>query len=89
MDCKPFVNIPPFGDVHVAGQSGGRRRHRRRPGRADARCRARPVTTPWKPGSPTVLVANVPALNNSSTCQCAFGGVITITSPGQFTATVP
>jgi Domain of unknown function (DUF4280) len=42
-----------------------------------------PVTTPWKPGSPTVQINGAPALTNSCTCQCSWGGVITISSPGQ------
>ncbi len=37
---------------------------------------------PWTPGSPTVMVAGAPALNNSCTCMCSYGGVISITSPG-------
>lgn len=41
------------------------------------------VDEPWTPGSPTVLVQGVPALTQSSMCQCAWLGEITITSPGQ------
>src|SRR3954465_8313027 len=48
-----------------------------------------PVTTPWKPGAPTVQIANFPALNNASTCQCAFGGVITFSFAGQATTMIP
>lgn len=49
-----------------------------------------PVTTmPWKPGAPTVLIANFPALDNSSTCQCMWGGVITVVNPGQKTVMIP
>lgn len=45
-----------------------------------------PVTaTPWTPGSPTVLIGGMPALNNASTCMCTWGGVITVSSPGQTT----
>jgi hypothetical protein len=41
-----------------------------------------PVTTaPWTPGAPTVLIAGQPALTNTSTCQCTWAGVITVTSP--------
>jgi hypothetical protein len=29
-----------------------------------------------------VMVRGQPALNNSSTCTCTIGGVISITSPG-------
>jgi hypothetical protein len=43
-----------------------------------------PVTaSPWAPGSPTVQINGAPALTATCTCQCAWGGVITISSPGQ------
>ncbi len=49
-----------------------------------------PVTTaPWTPGSPTVMIGNKPALNNTCTLMCAWGGVITVVSPGQMTTNVP
>ena len=48
-----------------------------------------PVTTPWTAGSPTVLIAGLPALNNISTSQCAWAGVISIINPGQLTELVP
>lgn len=49
-----------------------------------------PVTTaPWAPGSPTVLVGNYPALNNSSKLMCNWGGVIQITNPGTTNIQVP
>lgn len=42
-----------------------------------------PVTAaPWAPGSPTVLIANKPALNQTSKLICNWGGVIQITNPG-------
>lgn len=44
---------------------------------------------PWTPGSPTVLVAKQPALHNGCTLMCQWGGVITVTNPGQLTVTVP
>lgn len=47
------------------------------------------IPAPWVPGSPTVLIGNIPALNNTSTLMCAWAGAITITSPGQTTAMVP
>ncbi len=43
----------------------------------------------WNPGSPTVLIGGKPALQNSSTLQCAYGGMITITAPGAKTVMVP
>lgn len=49
-----------------------------------------PVTSaPWSPGSPTVMINGSPALNKESMCMCAWGGVITVTTPGQFTTNVP
>lgn len=42
-----------------------------------------PVTpAPWVPGSPTVMLRKMPALNSTSKCMCAWAGVIEITSPG-------
>ena len=49
-----------------------------------------PVTTaPWAPGSPTVMVANKPALNDASKCICNWGGVISITFAGAPTVQIP
>jgi hypothetical protein len=47
------------------------------------------TSSPWAPGSPTVQIANLVALNNSSTCMCMWGGVITVASPGQVTHQIP
>ncbi len=49
-----------------------------------------PITTaPWTPGSPTVLIAGNPALNNSCTLMCNWAGVISVSSPGQQTVNIP
>lgn len=49
-----------------------------------------PVTTaPWAPGSPTVLEGGIPVLNNTSKLMCMWGGVISITMPGQVREMVP
>lgn len=47
------------------------------------------TSSPWAPGSPTVQIAKLVALNNSSTCMCMWGGVITVASPGQVTHQIP
>jgi hypothetical protein len=36
------------------------------------------ITMPWAPGSPTVLIGNIPALNNMCKTMCAWAGVISI-----------
>jgi hypothetical protein len=89
MDNKPMVNILPFGTCQSLSN----------PMVAAATAAALgaltpmpciPVTTaPWLPGAPTVLLGNMPALNNSSKLICAWGGVISINAPGQFTVAVP
>ncbi|MBL4663869.1 MAG: DUF4280 domain-containing protein [Flavobacteriaceae bacterium] len=49
-----------------------------------------PVTVaPWVPGSATVMLANMPTLNNSCTLNCMWGGVITFSNAGQTTVMVP
>jgi len=41
------------------------------------------TVTPWTPGSTVVTIANQPALRQTDTCQCVWGGTIAITDPGQ------
>jgi uncharacterized Zn-binding protein involved in type VI secretion len=41
------------------------------------------TVTPWTPGSLVVTIADQPALRQGDTCQCVWGGTITITDPGQ------
>jgi hypothetical protein len=89
MDNKPMLNIPPFGMCMSMAN----------PQVAAATAAAMGVLTPmpclpvipapWMPGSPTVQIANMPALNNSSKCLCAWGGQISVLVPGQFTVQVP
>jgi hypothetical protein len=89
MDHKPFVNIVPFGMCKSPAN----------PAVAAATVAALGVLTPmpctpvtpgpWAPGSPTTLIANFPALNNSSKCMCAFAGVISISNPGCTKVMVP
>lgn len=47
------------------------------------------ITSPWMPGSPTVLIGGQPALNASSKLMCNFGGIIQISNPGQLTINIP
>jgi hypothetical protein len=88
MDNKPFLNILPFGmcqsmaNPMVAAASAAAMG-------ALVPMPCIPMTTaPWMPGSPTVLLAKMPTLNNSSKLMCMWGGVIGINLPGQFTVSV-
>jgi hypothetical protein len=89
MDNKPIVNIPPFGVCSSPAN----------PTVAAATAAALGVLTPmpcvpvtpapWAPGAPTVLIANMPALDNNSKLMCAWGGVIQVVNPGQTTVMIP
>jgi hypothetical protein len=43
------------------------------------------TSAPWMPGSLKVMVDGSPALTSACQCQCMWGGVITVSSPGQMT----
>jgi hypothetical protein len=89
MDHKPLMNIPPFGMCMSLAN----------PTVAAATAAALGVLTPmpcipntpapWVPGSPTVMLQNFPALNESSKLMCIWAGVISITFPGQVTELIP
>jgi hypothetical protein len=49
-----------------------------------------PMTTaPWAPGAATVLLGNMPALDDVSKLMCNWGGVISVVVPGQFQEQIP
>jgi len=89
MDSKPFINILPFGMCKsIANPAVAAATAAKFGALTPMPCM--PVTpAPWAPGSPTVQVANMPALNNTSKCMCSFGGVIEIVNAGQATVQVP
>ncbi len=89
MDNKPMVNIMPFGMCTTLTN----------PQVASATAAAlgvltpmpcMPVTSaPWMPGSPTVLIGGKPALSDSCKLICNWGGIISISFPGQVTIKIP
>jgi len=89
MDNIPFMNIPPFGMCTSMAN----------PAVASATAAAWGVLTPmpctpmtaapWAPGCPTVLIANKPALNDSSKLTCTYGGMISIVFGGQVQTQIP
>lgn len=89
MDHVPMMNIPPFGMCQSPSN----------PVVAAATAAALGVLTPmpcipatpapWTPGASTVMVSNMPALNDSSKLMCMWGGSISITNPGQTTEQIP
>lgn len=89
MDNIPLVNIMPFGMCISPAN----------PMVAAATAAAMGVLTPmpcipatvapWVPGAPTVLLAEMPTLDETSTLMCMWAGVITIMMPGEMTVMVP
>lgn len=47
------------------------------------------TSTPWVAGAVTDQIAHLAALDNISTCNCMWGGVVTVTDPGQHTKNIP
>ena len=89
MDHIPMKNIMPFGMCQSPAN----------PQVAAATASAMGVLTPmpcipntpapWVPGAPTVLIKNMPALNDSSTLMCIWAGTITVSMAGQQTHQIP
>ena len=89
MDHKPMVNIMPFGMCTSPAN----------PTVAAATAAALGVLTPmpcipntvapWAPGAATVLLANMPALDDVSKLTCLWGGMISVSMPGQLTEDIP
>jgi hypothetical protein len=89
MDHIPMMNIMPFGTCMSVAN----------PMVAAATSAAMGVLTPmpcipmtmapWVPGAPTVLLANFPALDNTSKLMCNWAGVIQVVMPGQMTHQIP
>ena len=89
MDNKPMVNIMPFGMCSSPAN----------PVVAAATAAALGVltpmpcipntTTPWAPGAPTMMLANQPALDDTSMLNCMWGGVIKVNFAGQVTEQIP
>lgn len=89
MDHKPMVNILPFGMCRSLAN----------PTVASATAAAMgalvpmpciPNTpVPWMPGAATVLLGNVPSLDNTCKLTCMWAGMISVTNPGQTAHLIP
>lgn len=88
MDHIPMVNILPFGMCRSPAN----------PTVAAATAAAMGVLTPmpcipntpapWMPGSPSMILGNMPALTSTCKCMCAWAGVIEVVNSGQITTKV-
>ena len=89
MDNKPMVNILPFGMCTSPSNPAVAAATAAALGAPTPAPCVPVIPAPWKPGAATVQLANQPALDNVSTLNCAFGGVITFTNAGQMTEEIP
>lgn len=89
MDHAPIVNIPSFGmcsspenPLVIAATALAE-------GVLTPMACIPATATPWAPGAPTVFIANIAALDNSSKLNCTWGGIITVSEPGQEIMLIP
>lgn len=89
MDHVPLVNIMPFGmctsqaNPEVAAATAAAF------GTPTPMPCVPATATPWTPGALTLLLGNQPSLDNVSTCQCIWGGVVTIADPATLETQIP
>lgn len=89
MDNKPLANILPFGMCISLANPVTAAQTAAALGVLTPGACLPVIPAPWVPGSPTAMIANMPILNNSSMCMCAYGGAISISFGGAPTVTVP
>ncbi len=89
LDYQPVVNILPFGacispaNPQVAAATAAAL------GVLTPQPCLPATTTPWTPGSPGRAVMQEVALQDRCTCQCLWGGIVSIVDAGQATQHVP
>ena len=82
LDFAPLTNIPTFGMCSAptnpaVSAAGGTPKP------------CVPVTTPWFPTVPTLLISGIPAIDDQCKCMCAWAGLVTVANAGQATEEIP
>ena len=89
-DNKPIANIPPFimctslANPTVAAATAAAFGVL-----TPMPCVPNTAAAPWAPGVPTILIDQIPALDNTCKLACMWGGVIGFTMAGQTTHQIP
>jgi Domain of unknown function (DUF4280) len=89
MDHKPAANVQPFGlcasplNPQVAAATAAAL------GVLTPQPCVPATPAPWTTGAPTIQLGYQPTLNMISKCNCLWGGMISIVSPGQVPTEVP
>ena len=89
MDHIPMVNILPFGVCNSMANPMVAAASAAAMGALVPMPCIPGTTAPWMPGAPTVLIANMPALDNVSKCLCMWGGMIAFSSAGTTKTMIP
>jgi len=89
MDHVPMMNIMPFGTCSSLANPTVAAATAAAMGALTPMPCIPATTSPWVPGAPTVILANQPALNDTSQLMCMWAGVIQVKSPGQQTHQIP
>ncbi|MDR5815329.1 MULTISPECIES: DUF4280 domain-containing protein [unclassified Caballeronia] len=85
MDNVPMVNVLPFGTCTSMANPVVAAATAAALGALTPMPCVPATTAPWAPGSPTVLIGSLPALQNSSKLMCMWAGVIQVVAPAQVT----
>jgi len=83
MDHIPMVNIMPFGMCNAPANPAVIAATSAAMGTPTPAPCIPATSAPWAPGSATVMLGNMPALNSTSKCLCNWAGEISIGMPGQ------
>ncbi len=83
MDYVPFTNILPFAMCTSMANPAVAAATSAASGVLTPQACTPTTAAPWIVGKPTILIGNMPALDDASKCICSFGGTISITFAGQ------
>lgn len=89
MDHVPMVNILPFGMCNSMANPMVMAATAAALGALTPMPCIPMTSAPWVPGAPTVLIGNMPALDNVSKCLCNWGGAIAFTTAGTIKTMIP
>lgn len=89
MDNIPMKNILPFGMCNTISNPAVAAATAAKLGVFTPAACIPVIPAPWVPGSVTVMIRSKPALNSTCKAMCTWGGVISVTFPGQVLTSVP
>ncbi len=89
MDHVPVTNIKPFGKCSAPTFPATATATTAAAGTLTPMPCVPSTASPWIAGAATVMIGNMPALDDPSMLKCEWLGMISITDPGQSTTDIP